>query len=72
MKIRIQDTGKGFSNEVLRQMQENINPINDSGEHIGIWNVKRRLWLLYQNQADIAFHNDHGAVIEIGLPLRQG
>lgn len=72
MNIHIHDTGKGFVDDVLWQLQEDINPITESGEHVGIWNVKRRLCLLYQGKADIAFYNDHGAVVEIDLPLKQG
>ncbi|MFD0696570.1 sensor histidine kinase [Paenibacillus sp. GCM10027628] len=68
IKIRIQDTGKGFSDHILHQLQEEINPLNDAGEHVGIWNVKRRLRLLYREQANLTFINDHGAVVEIRIP----
>ena len=68
--IQIRDTGKGFPEEVLRQIEGGQNLMNDAGEHIGIWNVKRRLWLLYGGKARIKFYNDDGAVVEMKLPLR--
>lgn len=69
MRIQIRDTGNGFSEEILRQIEEGRSLMNDEGEHVGIWNVKRRLSLLYKERAAIAFYNDHGAVVEISLPL---
>ncbi|RTE11267.1 sensor histidine kinase [Paenibacillus whitsoniae] len=73
MIIRIEDTGKGFDPGVLQKLEQNETLMNnDSGEHIGIWNVKRRLWLLYQEQANISFSNHPGAAITIMLPLQSG
>jgi two-component system sensor histidine kinase YesM len=44
--------------------------IDDKGTHIGAWNVKRRLELLYSSNASIRFYNGEpkGAVVEIILP----
>ncbi|GGG06094.1 sensor histidine kinase [Paenibacillus abyssi] len=69
MKIRIQDTGGGFSEHILKQLQEDDKPFSDEGEKVGIWNVKQRLRLLYQDQADITFRNAPGAVVEINIPV---
>jgi two-component system sensor histidine kinase YesM len=73
MKILIEDTGKGFSDEVLQQLQQNSDLSHADGKHIGIWNVKRRLMLLYRGQAHISFSNlaDNGARVEISIPLLQ-
>lgn len=70
--IRIEDTGKGFDPGVLHKLQHN-KPLNeyDSGEHIGIWNVKRRLWLQYREKAEISFCNNPGAVITMKMPYAQ-
>ncbi|CAN7362398.1 histidine kinase [Paenibacillus sp. LjRoot153] len=72
LQIRIRDTGKGFSEEVLQQLKQKMNLTNEEGEHIGIWNVRRRLLLLYRDQAHIEFSNDDGAVVDIMLPYKIG
>ncbi|WP_274364976.1 sensor histidine kinase [Paenibacillus thermotolerans] len=72
LRIQIRDTGKGFPEDVLEQIKRGTSLMNEAGEHVGIWNVKRRLWLLFGDQADIAFYNDHGAVVEMTLPQRLG
>ncbi|GLX71410.1 sensor histidine kinase [Paenibacillus glycanilyticus] len=69
LHIRIRDTGSGFSEEILSMLNEGMNLTNEGGEHIGIWNVRRRLRLLYRAEAAIAFSNDRGAVIDMILPL---
>lgn len=69
LRIQIRDNGKGFPKEVIEQLKENRNLLNEKGEHVGIWNIKRRLWLLYKERADIIFYNNGGAVIEIRLPI---
>jgi two-component system sensor histidine kinase YesM len=73
IKIRIRDTGKGFPKDILVQLQTETEPGNGEGQHIGIWNVQRRLRLLYRDQAQIAFSNDdgQGATVEILLPLQE-
>jgi two-component system sensor histidine kinase YesM len=71
MYIRIRDTGPGFPEETLRILEQNINPMSSQGEQIGIWNVKRRLELLYNGRATIHFSNQDGAVVEATLPLKE-
>ncbi|WP_091017128.1 sensor histidine kinase [Paenibacillus amylolyticus] len=66
--IHIKDTGKGFSDDILHQLQQQLNLTNEDGEHIGIWNVRRRLLLLFGDKAHIEFSNSDGAVIDIMLP----
>lgn len=72
LKMTIQDTGPGFPKEVLGEIRSENRMMNVHGEHIGIWNVKQRLLLLYQDRAEISFANavPTGAVIEIVLPLQ--
>ncbi|MDQ0891114.1 two-component system sensor histidine kinase YesM [Paenibacillus sp. V4I9] len=73
IRIRVQDTGKGFPEDVLARLQMEMDIGNGEGHHIGIWNVQRRLRLLYQDQAQITFSNGagHGAVIEILIPFHE-
>jgi two-component system sensor histidine kinase YesM len=71
MKISIRDTGLGFSDEVLQLLQAGRSVENEQGEHTGIWNVQRRLRLLYEDNVSIHYDNDTetgGAVVNIILP----
>jgi len=67
--ITIKDTGSGFPEHTLWMLQKNKIPTSDTGEQIGIWNVKRRLELLYHGRATVNFYNQDGAVVSITLPL---
>lgn len=70
IKIIIQDTGKGFPDEVLAVLQEGRQYVDKQGEHIGIWNVQNRIKLLYSGKADIKLSNarPNGAIAEIKIP----
>jgi two-component system sensor histidine kinase YesM len=70
IKINIEDTGKGFTEEMLMELNAGKMVIDDKGTHIGVWNVKRRLELLYLGNASVRFYNKNpqGAVVEINLP----
>jgi len=71
VNIGIQDTGRGFEEEVLRELQAGRSVENERGERTGIWNVQRRLKLLYGDNVCIRFHNDPatgGAAVQIIVP----
>ncbi|OAS17836.1 sensor histidine kinase [Paenibacillus oryzisoli] len=70
VEIVIRDTGKGFSEHVLSLIQSGHTVHDEEGEHIGIWNVRKRLQLLYGGKASITCFNGYpqGAVVEIKLP----
>ncbi|WP_372662346.1 sensor histidine kinase [Cohnella sp.] len=70
--ILVKDTGPGFPQEILDKLAMEDNTPNDEGEQIGIWNTRRRLRLLYQDNASITFYNDEnqGAVVRITLPIQ--
>lgn len=75
MKISIRDTGPGFKNDILEKLQAGRSVENERGEHTGIWNVERRLRLLYGEVASILYDNDlqtFGAKIEIIIPTNPG
>lgn len=72
IKIRVQDTGKGFPEEVLVRLRKEMEIGNGEGHQIGIWNVQRRLRLLYQDEAQIVFSNScEGAVVEVLIPFQK-
>jgi two-component system, sensor histidine kinase YesM len=70
VEILIRDTGQGFSEQVLAEIRSGNRIVDEEGEHIGIWNVRRRLQLLYGDRASIRCYNGfpQGAVVEIRLP----
>ncbi|WP_261304212.1 sensor histidine kinase [Paenibacillus andongensis] len=72
IEIIIRDTGKGFSQDVLAEIGSGNRVVDEQGEHIGIWNVRKRLQLLYGEHAAISCYNGFpsGAVIEIKLPYQ--
>jgi len=72
IQIAIRDNGKGFKEEVLRELRHGHRIVDEQGEHIGIWNVWHRMRLLYGNKARLTFSNalPQGAVVEISLPLQ--
>ncbi|SFE66679.1 two-component system, sensor histidine kinase YesM [Paenibacillus algorifonticola] len=74
MRIVVQDTGKGFDEEVLLELQEGRNLVREQGGQVGIWNVRERLRLLYEGRAQLSFANAHGggAFVEIILPMNTG
>ncbi|WP_240420987.1 sensor histidine kinase [Paenibacillus periandrae] len=72
MKIIILDSGKGFPQDLFDGWQTQKSRIDEDREHIGIWNIRHRLRLLYQEQAKLIISNHHvdrGARIEIHLPV---
>lgn len=71
LTILIEDTGPGFEEKVLEELKAGRSVENERGERTGIWNVHRRLRLMYRNDAFVTFNNcveTGGAVVEIVLP----
>jgi Predicted signal transduction protein with a C-terminal ATPase domain len=68
--ILVADSGPGFPEAVLQKLQEHVDLTSEEGEHIGIWNVRRRLHLLYADRASIEFYNalGRGATVRIRIP----
>jgi len=70
--IVIRDTGQGFTVEALERWRQEPEAEHHGDRHIGIWNARRRLRLLYQDKAqlELSNHPDGGARVEIRLPLQ--
>lgn len=71
LKITIRDTGQGFTREALQELQLDLPVVSEEREHIGIWNIRRRLRLLYNGEARLQLSNSEsgGAQIVIHLPI---
>lgn len=67
--IQVEDTGDGFPEDVLVLLEKNESFMTEKGDRVGLWNIRRRLELLYGNSASVEFFNQPGAVIKIQLPL---
>ncbi len=66
--VLISDTGKGFEEEKLEQ----LNRFGTGGEgHIGIGNIQKRLYLLYGERAGMHFFNrkEGGACVKVVFPM---
>ncbi|MNC63039.1 hypothetical protein D3C75_1131280 [compost metagenome] len=71
MIIEISDNGKGSSAEKLQELNSpDYTPATDKG-HIGIWNVKQRLAMIYQGRAEIHFSENKpsGFRVRLSLPI---
>jgi two-component system sensor histidine kinase YesM len=72
LKIVINDTGKGFDEVVLEKLNADVLDINENDDHIGIWNIRNTLNLLYSDEAKISFSNlkPSGASVTIEFPAK--
>lgn len=72
--ISIRDNGKGFPEDILTRIQEEMLIDNEHGEHIGIWNAQRRIRLAepYHSSITITNGTDSGAHIIIQLLQEKG
>ncbi len=66
VNLTIMDNGKGFSQRVLEILNDPEKRLSD--DHIGIFNVRQRFELLYQNRCSFLFSNMDGACVDIFIP----
>ena len=72
--IEIEDTGIGFTEDVMRRLNEGEGLMSMETSRLGILNVIQRLKLRYDGRADIRFYNvteNGGAGVRIQLPLAE-
>lgn len=71
--IKISDNGKGYSEEMLKELNKPYAGFACHSNHVGIDNIKYRIHHFCGEKADIVFYNDTmgGAITEILLP-REG
>ncbi|WP_438448727.1 sensor histidine kinase [Gorillibacterium sp. sgz5001074] len=69
VQVSVRDTGVGFSEEWLREFAA-TDWRSMQGEHVGIWNVMRRLDIHYGEAATVTLGNtEEGAEVLLRLPL---
>lgn len=71
ISVRIEDNGKGFSPDIITELQSADYHSKAADKHIGIWNVQRRCQLYYHSEVQILFFNapKGGAIVEMALPI---
>ncbi len=70
VNLTVMDNGRGFSDDVLNIL--NHPQMRLPGDHIGIYNVRQRFELLYQNSCSFVFSNMEGACVDIFVPVKEG
>ncbi|MBO6215976.1 MAG: histidine kinase, partial [Lachnospiraceae bacterium] len=68
-KIYVQDNGRGFSEDDLKEYNRPVTDYRYTSNHVGIDNFKYRMKLLYKDKARFSFYNapEGGAVSEITI-----
>ncbi len=69
LNISIVDTGMGMTADVLEKVRSGEPFENNSGKHIGIWNCRRRLKLLYGPDANISITSARGEGTQIWIDV---
>ena len=73
LRFILRDSGGGFPSEVLEQQNHvDLKKPSYRRDHIGIFNVRYRLFLVFGSSASLTLSNDSsGAVVEIVTPCEQ-
>lgn len=72
ISIRISDNGEGYPKEKLEEFNAEVTEFCYNSRHVGIDNIKYRIYLMYGKRAQLFFYNgpSGGAVAELLLPER--
>lgn len=70
--VRMEDDGVGFPEEVIRYINFKSEDPSREGRHVGLWNIKRTLEVIYQREGLLHLSNleTGGCLIEIQIPKR--
>ena len=73
LRICIMDNGEGYRPEVLEQLTRPVKEFQYHSRHVGVDNIKYRIFLLYGEKAKLYFYNSPagGAVTEMLLPQEE-
>lgn len=68
--IRVEDDGVGFPEQVMQYINFESEGPSREGHHVGLWNIKRTMEVLYQKKKLIHLSNleTGGCLIEIWIP----
>ena len=70
MFIRISDNGCGIEPDKLKEINERLNSDDDTNEHIGLYNVNKRIELHYGKPYGLSIHScmGEGTVVTVRMP----
>ncbi len=73
MTIAVCDTGNGMAPEILDKLRKGEPIENNTGTHIGIWNCRRRLKVIYGDQANMTITSalGEGTQTWMEMPIRK-
>ena len=67
-----EDDGIGIDEDKLGEIRDNLKEDSNSSVHYGLYNIHRRVKLLYKDNGDygldISSHRDEGTTVRIVLP----
>lgn len=68
--FNVKDNGTGMTKEQLDSVQDILNSINNTTKHIGLYNVHRRLVLLYGEEYGLKIKSVYGegTYVTINIP----
>ena len=69
INISVVDTGMGMSEEILSNLKSEVPFKDHNGEHIGIWNCRRRLAMIYNGKANISITSGKGEGTQIFIEI---
>lgn len=71
--LSVIDTGNGIPENILQTINAGAAVVNETGKHIGIWNCKKRLAMLYGDRAYLAItsREREGTQIFIRIPIEK-
>jgi len=72
LSIRVEDNGKGISDERLAEVRQSLKPRRDEAEMHGIANVHRRLTLLYSSASGVCIDPVPGGGTAVTLRMEAG
>ncbi len=70
--ITVRDSGVGMTNKEIAEIEKMIHSKNNDTGHIGLYNVQRRIELVFKNDYGITIKSkkDYGTTVKITMPYR--
>lgn len=71
LTIRVKEDGIGMTDEQLQLLREHLNVEPERGRHLGLYNIRRRLMLLFGDNRCLTIDSEQncGSVVTIHLPI---
>lgn len=72
LHIRVEDNGQGIPKPLLEELTENLKRNVNRSDHIGLYNVNKRVKLLYGGNYGIQIESTEGSgtTVEISMPMQ--